>query len=373
MSESLYDVLGVDPDADEDDLRQAYREKAREHHPDRTDDDDARRRFTLVNKAHEVLSDPAERSAYDRLGHENYVATRGSSIPPLNPDDDPGGESAGSSDPRSTGESGGTDAGDRSERSPHQAGGDAGAGDRADTGAPGDSRPSGSASEERSEDDGSRSAATSDAGSTAGASRDATGSSMAGRTAGGQTAASTDAAEPGATEEERATARKRRRGLRRAYAAVVAAALVYGVGLAGYAGTAAEALRNRMLELTTGSVAAAAGPSPLPPVAAFLEAAASGATAGSPGAAAGLGVAVGGVALPAALIVTVARYGRGTAWLYALPSLLPAAVLAGAAVLGPPALWVELIGLALAPVAATTAFCVDVGRYLLATRGQRTR
>lgn len=58
-----YDALQVGPDASADQVRQAYRRLAQQHHPDRSEDDGAA--MARVNQAYEVLSDPHLRSEYD--------------------------------------------------------------------------------------------------------------------------------------------------------------------------------------------------------------------------------------------------------------------------------------------------------------------
>jgi len=73
MTEDFYDVLGVDRDASEEEIKRAYREKATEYHPDVSDAEDAEEKFKQVKKAHEVLTDEEKRQAYDRLGHERFV------------------------------------------------------------------------------------------------------------------------------------------------------------------------------------------------------------------------------------------------------------------------------------------------------------
>jgi hypothetical protein len=73
-TDDFYAVLGVDSDASPDEIRTAYRERVKETHPDQNDADDAGERFQRVKRAEEVLTDPAERTRYDRLGHERYVA-----------------------------------------------------------------------------------------------------------------------------------------------------------------------------------------------------------------------------------------------------------------------------------------------------------
>ncbi|WP_276300397.1 molecular chaperone DnaJ [Halorussus lipolyticus] len=72
MSEDFYDVLGVSRDADEDEIKDAYREKATEYHPDVSDDPNAEEKFKQVKKAKEVLTDDEKRQAYDQMGHERF-------------------------------------------------------------------------------------------------------------------------------------------------------------------------------------------------------------------------------------------------------------------------------------------------------------
>lgn len=68
LDADLYDVLGVAPDADQAEIARAYRRLARETHPDtRPDDPEAAERFGRIARAYEVLGDPDERTAYDRL------------------------------------------------------------------------------------------------------------------------------------------------------------------------------------------------------------------------------------------------------------------------------------------------------------------
>jgi len=73
MTETFYDVLGVDPGATTSDIEDAYRERIKETHPDLNDDEDADEATQRVIEARNVLSDEEERERYDRLGHAAYV------------------------------------------------------------------------------------------------------------------------------------------------------------------------------------------------------------------------------------------------------------------------------------------------------------
>jgi len=75
--ETFYSVLGVGRDADRETVVHAYRDEAKSHHPDVSDQSDATETFKRLTTAKEVLADEAERSAYDRLGHEAYLRRHG--------------------------------------------------------------------------------------------------------------------------------------------------------------------------------------------------------------------------------------------------------------------------------------------------------
>lgn len=64
-----YEVLGVDRNATQDQIKKAYRKLARELHPDVNPAPEAQERFKLVTHAYEVLSDPQSRAQYDQGGN----------------------------------------------------------------------------------------------------------------------------------------------------------------------------------------------------------------------------------------------------------------------------------------------------------------
>ena len=66
----FYDILGVNRDASDDDIKKAYRKLAMKYHPDRNPDNPkAEEHFKESKEAYEILSDPQKRAAYDQFGH----------------------------------------------------------------------------------------------------------------------------------------------------------------------------------------------------------------------------------------------------------------------------------------------------------------
>lgn len=93
--EDYYELLGVSHDASTADIKQAYRERIKQEHPDVSDEDAASERAKQVIRAKEVLTDPSERQRYDRLGHDAYVSEEANPTPRGNESGDAA-ESAGS-------------------------------------------------------------------------------------------------------------------------------------------------------------------------------------------------------------------------------------------------------------------------------------
>jgi len=73
-----YEILGVNRQATEGDMKSAFRKLAKEHHPDRNPGDtSAEQKFKELNEAYEVLKDPQKRAAYDQFGHAAFEGGRG--------------------------------------------------------------------------------------------------------------------------------------------------------------------------------------------------------------------------------------------------------------------------------------------------------
>ena len=66
----FYEILGVNRDASDEEIKKAYRKLAMKHHPDRNPDNpSAEEKFKEAKEAYEILSEPQKRAAYDQYGH----------------------------------------------------------------------------------------------------------------------------------------------------------------------------------------------------------------------------------------------------------------------------------------------------------------
>ncbi|NME69256.1 DnaJ C-terminal domain-containing protein [Flammeovirga aprica] len=66
-----YEVLGVDKNATQAEIKKAYRKLARQYHPDKNPDDEvAKKKFQQINEANEVLGDEENRKKYDKYGKD---------------------------------------------------------------------------------------------------------------------------------------------------------------------------------------------------------------------------------------------------------------------------------------------------------------
>ena len=69
----FYQILELQRDANDQDIKSAFRKLAKKYHPDRNQDDSsAEAKFKDVNEAYEVLKDPQKRAAYDQFGHAAF-------------------------------------------------------------------------------------------------------------------------------------------------------------------------------------------------------------------------------------------------------------------------------------------------------------
>ncbi len=76
---NYYDILNVPRNADEKELKRAYRSLTKKYHPDINKEEGAEDKFKEINEAYSVLSDSQKRAQYDQLGHDTFTsASKGS-------------------------------------------------------------------------------------------------------------------------------------------------------------------------------------------------------------------------------------------------------------------------------------------------------
>jgi curved DNA-binding protein CbpA len=71
--ENLYNVLGVAPNASDDEIKKVYRSLAMRYHPDRNSAAGAEQRFKSITKAYEILSDPVKRDEYNQSVNHRII------------------------------------------------------------------------------------------------------------------------------------------------------------------------------------------------------------------------------------------------------------------------------------------------------------
>ena len=73
MLENVYNVLGVAPNASDDEIKKIYRSLAMRFHPDRNQAPGAEARFKSITKAYEILADPVKRAEYDQSVNHRII------------------------------------------------------------------------------------------------------------------------------------------------------------------------------------------------------------------------------------------------------------------------------------------------------------
>ncbi len=77
MARDYYDVLDVSRGANKDEIKRAFRNLARQYHPDVNKEPDAEAKFKEIGEAYEILSDEEKRARYDRFGHAGVSGNSG--------------------------------------------------------------------------------------------------------------------------------------------------------------------------------------------------------------------------------------------------------------------------------------------------------
>ena len=72
-----YEVLGVDKNASQDEIKSAFRKLAKKYHPDVSKEENAAEKFKEAQEAYAVLSDENKRRQYDQYGHSAFTNSQG--------------------------------------------------------------------------------------------------------------------------------------------------------------------------------------------------------------------------------------------------------------------------------------------------------
>ncbi|KAG0378463.1 hypothetical protein BGX24_003781 [Mortierella sp. AD032] len=82
MGKDYYNILGISKDADDDQIKKAYRKLALKYHPDKNSAPDAEKKFHDISEAYEVLSDKNKRAVFDQYGEEGLKGGGSAGPPP---------------------------------------------------------------------------------------------------------------------------------------------------------------------------------------------------------------------------------------------------------------------------------------------------
>lgn len=70
---TYYDILGVSEHATQDEIHEAYQRRRENIHPENSDNPNADQEFMRIKEAYDILSDPDQRTKYDKLGHDAFL------------------------------------------------------------------------------------------------------------------------------------------------------------------------------------------------------------------------------------------------------------------------------------------------------------
>ena len=72
MTKCYYEILNINKDANENDIKKSYRKLAMKYHPDRNPDnkEECEAKFKEISEAHNILSDSSKRKKYDMFGKD---------------------------------------------------------------------------------------------------------------------------------------------------------------------------------------------------------------------------------------------------------------------------------------------------------------
>ncbi|AFK18754.2 molecular chaperone DnaJ [Haloferax mediterranei ATCC 33500] len=373
MPVDFYELLGVERDAERGEIKQAFRQKAREYHPDVNDDERAPAQFTAVRKAYEVLTDEAERADYDRMGHGKYVEKRLDGLAKFKfPGQAGQEESTDTTDTNARSSSSGSSSSSSASSSSSSASSStssSSSSSSARSSTPNQSSSRASSSRTTASRSSSAGSTSSSTGSSSGSSRTQTNrrssdtNRRASRTGGGRTTNRFER-EKNRSEATTTTERDATNPLWYGWGLTLASLLVYLGSFGWYLSTTGSEFVTALLSIDTGApvqALLASSPLSLPSIAALQVAASSSPTT--------LILPVASVLLATTLLAVIGRFGHAwTTWLYALAAIVPVLVIAAGALGFTRPVAIDLFGLVICPLIGGGGFLADAGQYLFASR-----
>jgi hypothetical protein len=86
--DDYYNILGINKNASDKEIKKAYRKLAMKYHPDKNPNNkDAEERFKIIGEAYNILSDKDKKTRYDRFGKQGLNENGGPNMAPVNPND----------------------------------------------------------------------------------------------------------------------------------------------------------------------------------------------------------------------------------------------------------------------------------------------